>query len=319
MKKGFITAAVVLSLLGAALFAAAFFASGFDFTKLDTGTYETNSYTVSETFEAIEIRSDEAEIAFKPSGDGKLRVDCVEREKVRHTVTAENGVLKVAVLDTRAWYDRLTFFSFKPQSITVWLPGERYKALTVDSATGDVSVPDCFSFGEAEITASTGDVSFEASLEGSLKIKTSTGAIRLDGVRAEEIDLSVSTGRIEGKNVDCVKTFSFTVSTGKAVLTGVTASSMTSSGSTGGVRLENAVISGKLHLERDTGDVRFSNCDAGEITVRTSTGDVTGTLRSGKNFVVKTSTGDISVPESTAGGRCEITSSTGDIRISVAE
>ncbi len=77
----------------------------------------------------------------------------------------------------------------------------------------------------------------------------------------------------------------------------------------------NACTAGQLRIETSTGDVRLNNCDAESILIKTSTGDVTGTLRSEKVFAAKTSTGKVSVPDTASGGRCEITTSTGDIRI----
>ena len=241
MKKGFVIAAVVLIAVGIVLFSVAFISSGFDFSKLSTAKVETNSYTVSGEFEKIDIRADEADITFKQAEDHKLRVECVEWEKVKRTVAVEDGTLKITVDDEREWYERLMLFSFKPQSITVYLPNDYYKALSVSAYTGDVSVPKEISFAEAEITISTGSVDLGASVDGRLTIETSTGDVRLD------------------------------------------------------------------------------HCDAGQITVKTTTGDVTGSLRTEKEFIAKTSTGDIDVPDTTSGGKCEITTSTGDIRITVDE
>ena len=317
MKKGFFIAAVMLIVVGVIIFAAAFIVSGFDFSKLGTAKYETNTYVPSEVFEKIEIKSTEADIAIKPSEDGRVRVDCVEQEKVKHEVSVENGTLKIIDVDKRAWYDRLTSFSVKEQSVTVYLPSEHYAALTIATSTGDVSVPNPFSFVEAQITTSTGNVSFDASSDGGLKIKTSTGNIFVSDVCAESIDLSVSTGRINGKNIDCKKTLSVNVSTGKTVLTDIVCRALISSGSTGSFSLKNVIAADDFNIERNTGDVRFENCDAGRITVKTSTGDVTGTLRSEKVFITKTSTGDINVPDTVSGGRCEITTSTGDIAIDI--
>ena len=63
--------------------------------------------------------------------------------------------------------------------------------------------------------------------------------------------------------------------------------------------------------------MRFDGCDAAEITVKTGTGDVTGTLLSDKVFLTETGTGRIDVPKSTVGGRCEINTDTGDIKIDI--
>ncbi|MDO4851821.1 MAG: DUF4097 family beta strand repeat-containing protein [Clostridia bacterium] len=317
MKKGSVIAAIVLIAVGIIVFGAAFVASGFSFSKLDTANYETNTYTLSEKFEMIEIESDEADITFKPSEGEKTRVDCVVREKVKHAVSVENDTLKITAVDKRAWYDHLASFSFKPQSVTVYLPSEHYTALTIATHTGDVTVPNLFSFGDTQITASTGDIAFDASLDGSLNIKTSTGSIRIHGVHAENIDLSVSTGKIEGENIHCQETLSFQVSTGKTELTDVLCKMLLSTGSTGGVTLKNVTATDDFNIVRDTGDVRFESCEAGRITIKTSTGDVTGTLRSEKVFLTKTSTGNIKVPDTASGGRCEITTSTGDISITI--
>ena len=63
--------------------------------------------------------------------------------------------------------------------------------------------------------------------------------------------------------------------------------------------------------------MKFDGCDAGELLVHTDTGDVSGSLLSEKIFIVRTDTGKISVPASVSGGRCEITTDTGDIKINL--
>ncbi|MBQ3893898.1 MAG: DUF4097 family beta strand repeat protein, partial [Clostridia bacterium] len=79
------------------------------------------------------------------------------------------------------------------------------------------------------------------------------------------------------------------------------------------------IASGRFDIERDTGDVKFDRCDAAEIKVETDTGDVTGTLLTEKVFITKTDTGKVSVPSAASGGRCEIETDTGDIKISIAK
>ena len=70
-------------------------------------------------------------------------------------------------------------------------------------------------------------------------------------------------------------------------------------------------------MERDTGDITFDKCDASDIYIKTSTGDVKGTLLTEKVFYTQTSTGNIDVPKTVNGGRCEITTSTGNIKINI--
>ena len=131
----------------------------------------------------------------------------------------------------------------------------------------------------------------------SLTSKTSTGDVAIHGLAFGTVDISVSTGDIRLCDVSC--------------------KSLTTTGNTGDVSLENVLAEGRISIERSTGDVIFSSCDAAEIFVKTSTGDVFGSLRSEKVFVTTTSTGDVWCPSSASGGRCEIVTSTGDIKISL--
>jgi DUF4097 and DUF4098 domain-containing protein YvlB len=90
-----------------------------------------------------------------------------------------------------------------------------------------------------------------------------------------------------------------------------------SNGTTGDIALLNLSAEESISIERDTGDVKFYECDAGEIFVKTSTGDVTGNLLSEKTFVTDSNTGKITVPKNTVGGKCEIFTDTGDIKINI--
>ena len=86
---------------------------------------------------------------------------------------------------------------------------------------------------------------------------------------------------------------------------------------TGSLFLKNVIASGSYHFQLDTGDVHFDRCDAKEIYIETDTGDIDGTLLTDKVFLTDTDTGDVNVPKAVSGGRCEITTDTGDITIQV--
>lgn len=83
---------------------------------------------------------------------------------------------------------------------------------------------------------------------------------------------------------------------------------------TGEVSISGLVFE-RMEIQDGVGDVIFDACDAGEISVTTDTGDVTGTLLTEKVFYTHTDTGSVNVPRTTTGGRCEITTDTGDIEI----
>lgn len=105
--------------------------------------------------------------------------------------------------------------------------------------------------------------------------------------------------------------------TAKVDLTDTMSKELNIKTTTGSIALENVKVSGALNIKTTTGSVEFYGSDAGEIFVKTTTGKVTGRLLSEKVFIVRTTTGKINVPKSITGGRCEITTTTGRVDISI--
>ena len=293
--KVWLIIAASLVLLGCLLFAGVMTTLGWDFFKLSTAKYETNTYEISEAFDSISMNTDTADIAFVLSNDGNCRVECHEEEKTKHSVTVEEGTLTIKLFYGRAGYFGLNFGSPK---ITVYLPKAEYTSLLISEDTGDIEIPKGFSFNNVEI-------------------KTSTGDVCVENVSAGALDLSVSTGKVTVSGVTCEGDVIVGVSTGKAYLTDTQCDSVISGGSTGDIFLNRVIAAEKISIHRSTGDVKFESCDAVEIFVKTDTGDVTGSLLSNKVFITETDTGSVSVPNSDTGGRCEITTDTGDIKIKV--
>ncbi len=107
--------------------------------------------------------------------------------------------------------------------------------------------------------------------------------------------------------------------TGDISVKNVVADTVHISVDTGDIQLTDVVANSKLQIETDTGDVEFVRCDANEIFVETDTGDVEGTLLTPKTFFAYSRTGDVVVPYPSEGGRCAITSNTGDIELRIAQ
>jgi len=316
MKIWMIVAASLVA-LGLIVFTVAFAITGFQFKEFDMQACTLNTHTVTESFSGISIVTDTADIKILPSPDGQIRAECFERPKEIHTVSVQDGTLNITLNDTRAWYDHISFFSTASPKITVYLPAGEYGNLCVKLSTGDVDIAKDFTFANVDVTVSTGDVACYASTAGALKIKTSTGEIELESLSAGALDLSTSTGEIEASTVACAGDVSVRVTTGKAELENVTCKSFTSNGTTGDLSLENVTVAEKMAIVRDTGDVRFSRCDAGEVEITTDTGHVKGSFRTDKIVWAKTDTGRVNVPKSTVGGRCEITTDTGSIHVEI--
>ena len=313
-KKKWIVAAVVLLAAGVLICGITFAAIGFDFSKLDSGNYETNTYLVNETFDDISIQTDVDDIAFELSEDGSCKVVCREKEEKKHEVRVKEQALLITSAAKENWLN-FDFFGFQGPSVTVYLPEQTYRALTIDAGTGNVKVPAELTFDTIHISISTGEIDCCASAEQTVELKATTGDIRAEGFSAGDIFLSVSTGSIHAVSLQSEGSVDAHVTTGDAKLESVSCTDLYSDGSTGDLIMKDVTASGEFHLERSTGDIRFDACDAGTIFAKTSTGSVSGTLLSGKIFITDTGVGDVDVPATTEGGKCEIRTSTGDIHI----
>ena len=315
---------------------------------------EEKTQEVTESFNGIEIDTDVADITLLPSEDGSCKVVSFDNKKITYSAKVEGGILKISEQDGRKWFQKM--IGRGRSSLTVYLPERVYTSLTVSEDTGNITVPADFTFGSIDLNLSTGDVSLRASAVDSIRINLSTGDVRIENITCKSLDINHSTGhvdlngvkaatdvRITGstgntnvkgssfgnlkvatstgditmENVNCLATLEVSVSTGDVALTSISCKDFISEGDTGKLKMTGVIATGEFNITRDTGDVKFNGCDASEIYVKTDTGDVEGTLLTEKIFIVRSDTGKINVPESVTGGKCNIITDTGDVKISI--
>ena len=275
--KIWLIAAYCLILVGLILFAGAMTQNDWDFRKLSTEKYETNTYAITEEFNNISLNTDTADIIFRISKNGKCKVECYEEEKAKHTVTVKDDTLIIQLNNKKSWYDYVGI-NFTSPKIMVYLPESDYNNLSIKEDTGD---------------------------------------IRIENISTKALELSTSTGDITLSNISCKEDIDINVSTGKTSLTDIKCKNMRTSESTGDITLKNVIATEKFSIETDTGDVRFESSDAAEIFIETDTGDIIGSLLTDKIFITHTDTGRVDVPKTVTGGRCEITTDTGDIILKI--
>lgn len=312
MRKFWLITAVCLIVVGLALFAIVMTINHWDFSKLNTEHYETNTIEITDDFDNISISTDTADLRFALSEDEICRVVCVEHPNAKHAASIQGDTLTVTEEDHRKWYEHIGF-NLDSCEITVYLPKTQYTSLSVKESTGDVEIPGEFSFETAQIVLTTGDIRFYASTAKDANLKTTTGEILVKNLTADSLDLSCTTGDITVSDVTVVNDVSTKTFTGDVSIKSCTCMNLISDGTTGGLTLNDVIVAERLKATRSTGDVKLTSSDASEIYIETSTGDVTGSLLSEKVFFTETDTGDVNVPKSMSGGRCEITTSTGDI------
>ena len=294
MKKGFI----VLIVLGGVLTTAGAVMFGIGLSKeFKVAQTVTKEHVLTESFNKFNIDIDTADLNFYVASDGVNKVVCKEREKQYHEVSVSDNTLVITSKDDLNWYQRL--FTFTPESmkVDVYLNANSYENLVVKSATGDIVLPENFTFNDADIKLSTGDVYFSSQVNNNLKIKTSTGNIHLDKLNSDNVVVTL----------EC--------DTGRKVIEGVHAKRISATSSTGRTSLSNSTFVEDIYIKSSTGNVKIVDSDAATVCIETSTGDVDAVFLTGKSVYPETSTGDISVVPST-GGACSIKTSTGDITVS---
>ena len=314
--KTWLIIAAILIVVGTIVFGGMMMSFQWDFTKLSTVKYETNKIEVNEAYENISVITNTADVVLVPSETATSSVVCYEQQNLKHSVEVKDGTLVIRVEDTRKWYEYIGI-QFGTAQITVYIPKGIYGALSIKSSTGDVTIPKDVQFESIDVTGNTGDVKCLASVSEHIKIKLSTGSIQVKNVSAKAVALSVTTGSVKVEALSCSQKLAISVSTGKTDIKDVTCSSLTSTGDTGDIIMKKVIATEKLSLKRNTGDVKLESCDAGEIVIKTDTGDVKGSLQSEKIFFAHSDTGRVSVPRTTTGGKCEITTDTGNIKITI--
>lgn len=321
MKKStkiWLVLASFLTIIGFTMFAFAMTKYNWDFKKLSTEEYETNIHEIAEDFDNISFNTDTPNITFALSDDEKCKIECFESEKSKHLIAVKENTLTIETQNKNNWYDYIGI-NFHSPKITVFLPKLAYSTLSISQDTGDIIIPKDFSFSATQIRSSTGDVDFLASVEEALEIKTSTGDINVKYTTSKSLTLIASTGDITVSNVNCHKDINIKLSTGESNLTDIKCQNLKAQASTGNISLNNVLTNEKFSVKTSTGDVNFDHFDAKEIYIKTDTGNVKGNLLTDKVFITNTDTGNVDVPKTVSGGKCEVVTDTGNIKITINE
>ena len=299
VKRIWILIAIICVIVGCVVAGAAAAHAGFDFTKFNTATQEEKTYSVTESFENIDIQTTECNIVLLPSEKNVCEIVCTESDKITHTVSVENNTLKVVREDTRKWYERIgVFFSVSNFEIEVYLPRGEYETLEASSASGDIVVSDAFTFSEVDLSTASGNISYASNTKNAWNGKTSSGDIEITNIIGGTVNVKSTSGEItlEECQTDAIELVS----------------------TSGDISLEDTIAEARLSIKTTSGDVSLESCDSADIAIQTTSGDVRGTLRSEKQFITSTTSGDISHPDSTSGSqKCTVNTTSGDIRLTV--
>ena len=279
-KKTAVVIAAICIVLGLVISIFAMSLGDFDEEKFDTFDYIENVYEVKGDFTNISIKGIEADIILLPSIDGKCTVVASEAAKVRNNVSVEGGTLFINRIDERKWYDFIGIWSSEiSMDMIVYLPESQYEELYIKTVSGNIEVPEGFSFDTADVFSTSGDIEFFGEVETKLVMESTSGDIELAGINAFDIRIHTLSGEIEADSVNS---------------------------------------DGRIKIDTTSGDIDISRSDAKDIVLEAVSGDIECEFLSSKIFDLKSTSGDIKAPQDdAASGKCTAKTTSGDIYIRV--
>jgi len=348
---------LVLVVLGAAGVLSALAITDWNMQMFSTEKYELRTEEITGDFKSIHINESGAEVRIIPSASSTASVEYVYVQDRNYNITVDGGILDIRVSDERPWYNNVGINFTIPMTLTVMLPEQEYAELYVNNGSGGVEVSDSFTFTAAEIEAGSGGVTFNAMVNGDVKIDSgsggiyvgsarvnnltcdvSSGGVDLSGIIADSIKVDSSSGKVEAAECSAALLEIKSSSGGTQIVSCQADSLFITSGSgrinvydseygdvdmvnsSGGFYLRNTVANGHMTIDSGSGGIKFDRIDARELKIKSSSGGVNGVLLSGKTFFVNVGSGSVEVPEDDPnGGYCEINSGSGSVDITIAE
>lgn len=329
----------------------------FDATKLNTMEWETKTYAVEDSFTNISVQGGDATVSLVPATDGNCKVVCTENEVIYDKVAVVDNTLMIERVDESKWYNNIGLH-FGEIEITVYLPESEYEALFIDNSSGRIDVQGDFTFAEAEVMNSSGKIEFTADVNGALKIENTSGGIYVGDNSVESLSVKGTSGSIEVMNVVAMGDVEVNGSSGGIDVSKVECANLSVANSSGSLRLSEIVANGDVNVEGTsggvhiddvecanltgsnssgkinctdviaTGDINLKNssggialeaCDAANLKLSATSGSIRGTLLTEKIFQADATSGSVDVPKTTSGGVCEVTTTSGSIKMSIVE
>lgn len=295
MKKGkkiALIAAGCMILVGLVMAAGGLAAARFDVSGLNTVSLETNTYEIEEAFHHISIDGAGSDVRLYPWEEDTCKVVCTEEDDVTFEVEVKDDTLHIVRHNSGV---RILHFGvfLEETGISVYLPEKAYGSLVILTSSGNVTVPEEFQFASADVRSTSGEIKMLASIGGSLSAQSQSGNIQVGNASPETLEAKSTSGEI---TIEAVKT--------KAEIQVKSTS--------GDVTLTD--VEGKAIAATTTsGDIELRDSDGAELSIQTTSGKVSGTLLSEKIFRIDTTSGDTNVPPSASGGKCEVTTRSGDV------
>ena len=285
--------AAALIVIGLVIALIGLFLLDFKVDRLEAMELVEKTYPIQGDFSNISILTSDYDVNLLLAEDGVPRLAAKEARRVRHSMEVTDGTLSIQIQDDRGFRDRIGIFIQSP-SMTLYLPESSYETLLIETTSGDISIPDSFTFTDAALKSNSGSIGSAANVTNRLSSEATSGSVTLSNAAVGFVEASANSGSV--------------------VLSDITADTLEIETTSGSIHLRDILASCSLSLSSTSGGIRLSKCDAPEIQIKTTSGSVTGQLLTPKYFQVDTNSGTVSVPYAVAAEICRIETTSGSVR-----
>lgn len=272
---------------------------------------EHNEVVIEDTFTDIDVFEVSDDVIIAPSKDGKITVDYYDTDDIVHKVEVSGDTLRIVAEDAKAgapWWERINIgFDFADvmngyntdKKTTIYLPEDSYGALTVNTISGEVVIPEKYAFNNITINTTSGSITSDCTATGNIDLGTVSGEINMSTVNANKFTASTTSGSI---------VLSDAVVSGKIDLNTVS----------GAVVLDN-VTGGTINGSSVSGDFELTAIASDSIDLDTTSGEITGTIAGDHEYDIDTVSGEIEIPSSIDGApEVNISTVSGDVELEAA-
>ncbi len=193
-------------------------------------------------------------------------------------------------------------------------------SLSVNGTSGRAEVTSVCAEGDVNVKTSSGKIDISEVECASMAAENSSGSIYISTVSATgDMEVKGTSGSIHITDVDVDGDMAVNATSGGLNLENVECTNLTAENNSGKISCTSVVASGDINLENSSGGIVLEACDAENLKLSATSGSIRGTLLTEKIFQADATSGSVDVPKTTSGGVCEVTTTSGSIKISIVE
>lgn len=235
------------------------------------------SCDVTQQYESIRIQTVSCDVDIDVGTNDTSSVEYRGPSRMVCTAEVHNGTLVIEEKSAGRWLSLRNLFSFRnwESKLTVYLPEREYKALSVETVSGDVEIPRGGVFRVLDLATISGEIELAGTEESDVTAETVSGDVNIRSGSMKSLTVGTTSGELSATNVS---------------------------------------VYGPAEFNSVSGDIDFLYSDAASLTVSAISGDVHTAILTPMEYITHTTSGEVSVAASQPGaGSCRITTTSGDI------